>query len=53
METAQAWVLTSRVPMPLTSLVAGLHRMLVAGGLVPADSAAYGKSFDLAAEQTK
>jgi len=48
LETAQASALASRTPMPITSLVADLHRMLVAGGLGPADSAEYMRLFDLA-----
>jgi len=47
LETAQASALALRVPLPLTSLVADLHRMLVAGGLGAADSAEYMRLFDL------
>jgi 2-hydroxy-3-oxopropionate reductase len=34
--------------MPVTSLIADLHRILVAGGLGAADSAEYVRLFDLA-----
>ena len=47
LETVQASSFASRTPLPLTGLVAELHRMLVAGGLGPADSAEYMKLFDL------
>ncbi|HWU02723.1 MAG TPA: NAD(P)-dependent oxidoreductase [Novosphingobium sp.] len=47
LETAQGAALGARVPLPLTSLVADLHRMLVAGGLGGADSAEYMRLFDL------
>ena len=47
LETVQASSLASRTPMPLTGLVAELHRILVAGGLGSADSAEYMKLFDL------
>jgi 2-hydroxy-3-oxopropionate reductase len=36
--------------MPVTSLIADLHRMLVAGGLGAADSAEYVRLFDLATD---
>lgn len=49
LETVQAAALAARVALPVTSLVADLHRMLVAGGLGPADSAEYVRLFDLAA----
>lgn len=49
LETVQAAALTKRIPLPLTSLIADLHRMLVAGGLGAADSAEYIKLFDLGA----
>jgi 2-hydroxy-3-oxopropionate reductase len=49
LETVQAAALPRRVPMPLTSLVADLHRILVAGGLGGADSAEYMQLFDLGA----
>jgi len=51
LETVQAAALARRVPMPLTSLVADLHRMLVAAGSGPADSAAYMRLFDPAAPE--
>jgi 2-hydroxy-3-oxopropionate reductase len=49
LETVQAAALARRVPMPVTSLIADLHRLLVAGGLGPADSAEYVRLFDLGA----
>jgi 2-hydroxy-3-oxopropionate reductase len=39
--------------MPVTSLIADLHRMLVAGGLGAADSAEYVRLFDLGAHRSK
>lgn len=53
LETVQAAALAKRVPMPVTSLIADLHRMLVAAGLGPADSAEYMRLFDLAADRSK
>ncbi|HVY64997.1 MAG TPA: NAD(P)-dependent oxidoreductase [Gammaproteobacteria bacterium] len=53
LETVQAAALAKRVPLPVTSLIADLHRMLVAGGLGPADSAEYMRLFDLAADRAK
>lgn len=50
LETVQASAFSARVPMPITSLIADLHRILVAGGLGAADSAAYMRLFDLARE---
>jgi len=50
LETVQAAALEKRVAMPVTSLIADLHRMLVAGGLGPADSAEYVRLFDLATD---
>ena len=47
LETVQAAALAGRIPMPVTSLIADLHRMLVAGGLGGADSAEYVRLFDL------
>lgn len=47
LETVQACAFAARTPMPLTGLVAELHRMAVAGGLGPADSAEYMRLFDL------
>jgi 2-hydroxy-3-oxopropionate reductase len=51
LETLQAAAQGRRVPLPVTSLVADLHRILVAGGLGPADSAEYVRLFDLAADR--
>jgi len=53
LETVQAAALAKRVPLPVTSLIADLHRMLVAAGLGPADSAEYMRLFDLAADRSK
>jgi len=50
LETVQAAAVAARVALPLTSLIADLHRMLVAGGLGAADSAEYVRLFDLARE---
>ena len=47
LETVQASAFAARTPLPLTGLVAELHRMLVAGGLGAADSAEYMRLFDL------
>ncbi|NBC36632.1 NAD-binding protein [Novosphingobium sp. FSY-8] len=47
LETAQSAALAGRIPLPLTSMAADLHRMLVAGGYGPADSAEYMRLFDL------
>ena len=51
LETVQQAALAKRIPMPVTSLIADLHRMLVAGGLGPADSAEYVNLFDLGAQR--
>jgi len=51
LETVQAAAMARRVPMPITSLITDLHRMLVAAGLGAADSAAYMRLFDLAADR--
>ena len=51
LETVQASALATRTPLPVTSLIADLHRMAVAGGLGPADSAAYMRLFDMDGEQ--
>jgi 2-hydroxy-3-oxopropionate reductase len=48
LETVQLAAFAKRIPMPVTSLIADLHRMLVAGGLGAADSAEYMRLFDLA-----
>lgn len=53
LETVQAAALAKRVPLPVTSLIADLHRMLVAAGFGPADSAEYMRLFDLAADRSK
>lgn len=50
LDTVQAAALARHIAMPLTSLIADLHRMLVAAGLGHADSAAYMRLFDLARE---
>jgi 2-hydroxy-3-oxopropionate reductase len=47
LETVQRAAFDSRIPLPLTSLVTDLHRMLVAGGLGAADSAEYMRLFDM------
>ncbi len=47
LETVQASSMANRTPMPLTGLITDLHRMAVAGGLGPADSAEYMRVFDL------
>lgn len=46
LEAAQRFAFGLRTPMPLTGLVTELHRMLVAAGVGPEDSAAYMKLFD-------
>lgn len=51
LETVQAAAMERRVPMPVTSLITDLHRMLVAAGLGAADSAEYMRLFDLAADR--
>jgi 2-hydroxy-3-oxopropionate reductase len=50
LETVQAAALTHRIPMPVTSLIADLHRILVASGLGGADSAQYLRLFTIAAD---
>jgi 2-hydroxy-3-oxopropionate reductase len=47
LETVQLSAFASRTALPLTALITELHRMAVAGGLGPADSAEYLKLFDL------
>lgn len=47
LETVQASAFYQRIPMPITSLITDLHRILVAGGLGAADSAEYMKLFSL------
>jgi 2-hydroxy-3-oxopropionate reductase len=49
LETVQAAAFAKRLPLPVTSLVAELHRQLVAGGIGAADSAEYMRLFDLGA----
>jgi 2-hydroxy-3-oxopropionate reductase len=51
LETVQAAAAGKRVALPVTSLITDLHRMLVAGGLGPADSAEYMRLFDLGANR--
>lgn len=46
LEAAQRFSMELRTPMPLTGLVAELHRMMVAAGIGGEDSAAYMKMFD-------
>ena len=53
LETVQAVALERRIPMPLVSLIADLHRMLVAAGLGPADSAEYVRVTDLATDKLR
>jgi len=51
LETVQAAAMAGRIPLPLTSLVTELHRMLVASGLGAADSAEYMRLYELAAKR--
>jgi 2-hydroxy-3-oxopropionate reductase len=51
LETVQAAAQAQRIPMPVTSLIADLHRILVAGGLGASDSAEYMRLFDLGASR--
>jgi 2-hydroxy-3-oxopropionate reductase len=46
LEAAQRFAAALRTPMPLTSLVTELHRIMVAAGIGPEDNAAYMKVFD-------
>ncbi|WP_034423657.1 NAD(P)-dependent oxidoreductase [Candidatus Entotheonella palauensis] len=46
LESAQQFAFAMRTPMPLTSLITDLHRMIVKAQLGPEDSAAYMKLFD-------
>jgi 2-hydroxy-3-oxopropionate reductase len=46
LETVQGAAQDKRLALPVTSLIADLHRMLVAGGLGAADSAEYVRLFD-------
>ncbi len=50
LETVQGAAQGKRLALPVTSLIADLHRMLVAGGLGAADSAEYVRLFDFGAE---
>lgn len=47
LESAQAFAFSMRTPMPLTSLITDMHRMIERAGIGPEDSAAYMKLFDL------
>lgn len=53
LEGVQRAALEKRIPLPVTSLVADLHRMLVAGGYGDADNAEVMHLFDLGAGRTK
>ena len=46
LEATQRFSMGLRTPMPLTNLIADLHRMMVAAGIGHEDSAAYMKMFD-------
>ena len=46
LEAVQRYAMALRTPMPLTGLVTELHRIMVAAGIGPEDSAAYMKLFD-------
>jgi 2-hydroxy-3-oxopropionate reductase len=46
LEAVQRYAMALRTPMPLTGLVTELHRVMVAAGIGPEDSAAYMKLFD-------
>jgi len=46
LESAQAYAFSTRTPMPLTSLITDLHRMIERAGMGSEDSAAYMKIFD-------
>ncbi len=46
LEAVQRYAMALRTPMPVTGLVTELHRMMVAAGIGPEDSAAYMKMFD-------
>lgn len=47
LEATQRFAMNLRTPMPLTNLIADLHRMLVAGGHGAEDSVAYMSLFDM------
>jgi 2-hydroxy-3-oxopropionate reductase len=51
LEMVAAAALAKRIPLPVTSLITDLHRLLVAGGLGGADSAEYVRLFDLGADR--
>jgi 2-hydroxy-3-oxopropionate reductase len=53
LEGVQRAALEKRIPLPVTSLVADLHRMLVAGGYGDADNAEVMHLFDLGAGRTR
>jgi len=53
LEMVQAAAHAKRIPLPVTSLIADMHRMLVAGGLGAADSAEYIKLFDLGIDKSR
>jgi 2-hydroxy-3-oxopropionate reductase len=53
LETVQVAALARRVPMPVTSLITDLHRILIAGGFGPGDTAEYMRLFDLASGRPK
>lgn len=46
LESAQAYAISMRTPMPLTSLITDIHRMIERAGIGPEDSAAYMKIFN-------
>lgn len=46
LETVQAFALAERVPLPVASMVAELHRLFVAAGIGPSDTVAIMKYFD-------
>jgi 2-hydroxy-3-oxopropionate reductase len=52
LEAVQRVAMRLRAPMPLTGLVAELHRMLVAAGIGDEDNAAYMKLFDFGRGQS-
>lgn len=51
LEATQRFSMALRTPMPLTNLIADLHRMMVAAGIGHEDSAAYMKLFDFGKTQ--
>lgn len=53
LETVQAAALATRIPLPVTSLIADLHRMLVAAGFGVLDGAEYVRLFNMAADRPK